>query len=219
VALGTVLSALLLSSCGNGAPGVAAAVGDSRISDQEVDDFAKVLCSLGAVQGTEAGTPTRSARFRSLQILLGDELAEDMTDTSTADKRTVNAILTQMNATRDTVPSSLTSTYDQVAKQFAQAQTAMIELGRASLIKQGKSPAKITDDAAYAEGDRLRTEYAKSQDIDVDPRYGVIEDGRLRPSDGSLSVPVSDLARKGTASVTTPDGSVVGQLPPSQKCS
>jgi hypothetical protein len=218
VALPVLAATLLLSACGNGTPGVAAVVEGDKITDQQVDDFAQVLCTLGAVQGTQSGTPTRAVRFRSLQVLVGDRLAADMTDLGAVDKKTVNGVLQQMEAGRSQVPSRLRPTFDEVAEEFARAQTAIVELGRRSLVAQGTAPDKVDGNAAFTEGERLRAKFAASADIEVDPRYGTVVDGQLRPEDGSLSVPVSDLARGGSASALQPDEAVVGQLPASQKC-
>jgi hypothetical protein len=178
-----------------------------------------VLCSLGAAQSTTGGTPTRSVRFQAVQILVDDQLAADVGNVASADQKTVNSILSQMNTSRPSVPKSLQPTYDKVAEEFARAQAAVIALGRSELEKQGKSASSITDNAAYAEGQKVRTQFAKSAHITVDPRYGSVVDGQLQPGDGSLSVPVSSMAREGTPSVTQPNASLVSQLPASQKCS
>lgn len=213
--LGAALSALLLSSCTGNTPGVAAQIEGDRITDEQVDDFAQVLCSLGGLPGGEAGTPTKFARFSSLQILLGNELAEDIADVESVDRASVAAAVEQMNASRDAIPKSVLDTFDQVAEEFSRAQNAIIELGRQSLEEAGQQ-GEIDDQAAYTEGERLRTEYAAQADIEVDPRFGSLEEGVLQPGDGSLSVPVSDLAVQAGAEEPSPE--LIEQLPASQKC-
>ena len=214
VALLAAGTALLLSSCSSNPPGVAADVNGQRITDKQVDDFAKVLCSLSS-QGGQAAQPSSTARFSSLQILLGNQLAESMTDVSSVSESAVSQAMQQLETSRSTIPESLRGTFDTVAREYAQAQTAIVELGRKSLEAQGKR--NVSDQDAFTEGERLRTQYASKADIEIDPRFGTMESGQLKPGDGSLSVPVSDFARE--ASADQPSSSLVAQLPASQKCS
>jgi hypothetical protein len=207
--------ALLLSGCSGAAPGVAADVDGHRITDDQVDAFADVLCAIGGVQGTDAGVPAKSARFQSLQILVNNQLAEEVADPEAVSQQAVASILENLSQARDSLTEDQQDTFDQVAEDFARAQTALVDLGRQSLEKQGKQ-GDIADDAAFAEGQRLLVKYADQADIEIDPRFGRLVDGALQPANGSLSVPVSDLAVQGDAA--QPGDGLVGQLPASQKC-
>jgi hypothetical protein len=208
---------LLLSSCGGNAPGVAATIEGDRITDEKVDEFAQVLCSLGGLPGGEGGTPTRTARFSSLQILMANELAADVADVEDVDKAGVELTVESLNAGRESVPEGVRDTFDEVVEEFATAQQAILELGRESLVESGQADeTAINEEAAFAEGDRLRSEYAERADIEIDPRYGTVEDGILQPADGSLSVPVSDLAVQGAAEQL--EEGFASALPPTQKC-
>jgi hypothetical protein len=209
-------AALLLSSCGGNAPGVAATVAGDRITDEKVDEFAQVLCSLGGLPGGDSGTPTRTARNSSLQILIGNELAADIADVDNVDKEGVALTVESLNAGRETVPEDVRDTFDEVVQEFAAAQQAILELGRESLEEGGGDPAAINEEAAFAECDRLRSEYAAKADIEVDPRFGTVVDGVVKPADGSLSVPVSDLAVQGAAEQG--EGDLASLLPATQKC-
>ena len=206
---------LLLSSCGGTAPGVAAQVGEDRITDEQVDDFAEVLCAIGGVPGGESGAPTKSARFASLQILMANELTADIADLDEVPADAVQAILQGMAGAREALSESERETFDEVAREFARAQAAIIELGRDELSTGGQAP-QVPDEEAYAEGQRLLTAYAEEADIEVDPRFGEVVDGALQPSNGSLSVPVSDLAVQG-ADPEAGDA-YASLLPASQKC-
>ena len=210
--------ALLLSACGGVAPGVAAEVEGQRITDEQVDDFAEVLCAIGGVQGTESGVPAKSARFASLQILLSNELATLVADVEDVPQQQVAAVLQGMAAARDLLSEDQQETFDEVAEEFARAQTALVELGRASLADQGQpeQPGQNPDDVAFAEGQRLMAERAEDADVEVDPRFGELVDGGLQPANGSLSVPVSDLAVQ--ADEAQPGEELVTLLPASQKC-
>jgi hypothetical protein len=206
---------LLLSACGGTAPGVAAEIDGDRITDEQVDEFAEVLCAIGGVSGGEAGTPTRSARFASLQILMTNELTSDVADVDQVDQQQVKAILEGLTPAREGLSDRLRDTFDEVARDFARSQAATVELGRESLQDAGQS-GQIPDDIAFAEGQRLLTEHAEQADIEVDPRFGEVVDGALQPGSGSLSVPVSELAVQGSGAEAG-DG-LAGLLPASQKC-
>ena len=208
-------AALLLSSCGGTAPGVAAQVDGDVITDDQVDDFAEVLCSIGGVPGTESGVPTRTARFASLQILLGNELSADVADVDDVPAEAVQAILQGMSEARDVLSEDQAATFDEVAEEFARAQAAVIELGREALSTEG-APTEVPEEEAYAEGQRLLNEDAAGADIEVDPRFGEVVDGALQPANSSLSVPVSDFAVAGTAPEAGEE--LVSDLPSSQKC-
>ena len=212
---GAAATALLLSACGGTAPGVAAEVEGDRITDEQVDAFADVLCAIGGVPGSESGAPTRTARFASLQILMANELTADIADVDSVDAESVRTILAGMSQARDALSGEQEETFDQVAEEFARAQTATIELGRESLTAEGRAT-EIPDEEAYAEGQRLLLEYAERADVEVDPRFGELVDGALQPSSNSLSVPVSDLAVQG-ADPEAGEG-LASLLPASQKC-
>ena len=209
-------AALLLSSCGSTAPGVAAEIEGERITDQQVDDFAEVLCAIGGVQGTESGVPSRTARFTSLQILFTNQLTEEVADLDAVPQASVSAVLQGMAAARDILTEDQQETFDEVAEEFARAQSATLELGRQALAEAGQPADKITEDLAYAEGQRLLAEYAADADVEVDPRFGEVVDGLLQPANGSLSVAVSDLAVQADAPQVGEE--LVSLLPASQKC-
>lgn len=208
-------AALMLSSCGGTAPGVAASIDGAQITDEQVDDFAEVLCAIGGVPGGEAGAPTKTARFASLQILMGNELTADLADIDDVSSEQVAAILDQMAPARELLSEGEAETFDQVAQEFARAQAAIVELGRESLEEAG-GPGQVQDQAAFAEGQRLLGEHAQEADIEVDPRFGEVVDGILQPSSGSLSVPVSELAVAGSSAEAGEE--LAGMLPASQKC-
>jgi hypothetical protein len=209
-------AALLLAGCGGTAPGVAAQVDGQRITDEEVDRFAEVLCSLGQLPGTESGTPTRQARFNALSILLVTELGKQVGDLDAVDPEDLAAAKQQMAAGREQVPEESRDTFDQVADDYLESQFALIELGRGSLEEQGAGDGDNVDEA-MAEGMRLVEQYVEEADVEVDPRYGRLDGGELVPESGSLSVPVSDFAV--AAAGEQPTEELVGQLPASQKCS
>jgi hypothetical protein len=202
---------MLLSGCAQNPPGVAAEVGDSRITDQQVDDFAEVLCALNT-DPAAAGTPTatRTVRFQSLQLLVGNELALDLVDPETLDQRQVRRLVARSAATRESVPEDLRPVFDDALRDFVTGQLGLTRLGRQSLREQGEPAGQ---QAAQAEGERLRSEHATEVGLSVDPRYGRVEDGVLTPANGSLSVAVSETALQAEA-----DNADASALPVSQTC-
>lgn len=202
---------LMLAGCAQNAPGVAAEVGEDRITDQQVDDVAQVLCALNAdPSGAGAPTATKSVRFQALQLLVGNEVALDLVDPDSVDRKQLREALAQSAQTREAVPTRLQPVFDDVLRDYVTSQLGLTELGRKSLRKQGR-PAD--DQAAQEEGERLRAEHSARLGISVDPRYGTVEDGVLTPANGSLSVAVSETAVLGEAE--NPDA---GGLPVSQTC-
>lgn len=211
-----VASALLLSACTQNAPGVAADVAGSEITDQEVDDFARVLCGLNvSPDGAEGtGAPSRPVRARALELLLGIAVAEQIVDVDDARQADVAEAVRQAAPSREQLPEDLREVFDDAVRDFARTQLALTELGRRSLAEQGQADAG--EEAAFAEGERLRAEYVRDADITIDPRFGELKDGAFVPASGSLSVPVSDLATGGAAAEPSPD--LLESLPVSQTC-
>ena len=138
-----------------------------------------------------------------------------MTDVTAVSQQAVAQAMQQLAASRAGLPKDLQGTFDKVAGEYARAQTAIIALGRKSLEAQGQK--KVSDQDAFNEGERLRTQFASKANVKVDPRFGTIVSGKLQPSDGSLSVPVSDFAKE--AASAQPSSTLMAQLPASQKCS
>ncbi len=189
------MAALLLTGCAQNAPGVAAQVGDDRITDEQVDELAEAPCLLNAGAGATQGSPVtgQQTRRQALQILLDNALAADVIDPDAIDKKQVAAALQQAAQSIDSLPERLQGTFEDAVTSFATSQLGLAALGRESLEDKG------TDDpdqqAALAEGQRLLVKYADKAGVSVDPRFGVLEKGQVKPADGSLSVPVSDQAK------------------------
>lgn len=210
--LAAVASAFVLSSCGGTAPGVAAEVDGNTVTAEEVDDFARVLCALDGEAAASA--PSKVVRFRALEILLNIELSRALVDFDRADSEQVARAVEQARSTREMVPADVRDDFDRAVKEYAQAQLAITDLGEESLRERGQTNPDEQD--AFLEGDRLRTAYAASADVDVDPRFGELDNGVLTRTAGSLSVPVSDTAVQGVAMEPTAD--FLGDLPASQTC-
>ncbi len=208
-----VLAVLLVTGCAQNAPGVAAQVGDDRISDEQVDELAEALCVLSDDAGQAQGpVPTQQVRRQALQILLDNQLAAGIIDPDAVDDEQLDAFRQQVAAPREALPERLRGPFDEAVEGFAIAQLGLAVLGRESLGAEGTE--EPDDQAALAEGQRLRNRHAREVGVSVDPRFGTFARGQVQASDGSLSVAVSDQAK---ASATA-DG-VGTDLPANLSCS
>jgi hypothetical protein len=206
-----VLTAALLTGCAQNAPGVAAQVGDDTITDKQVDQLAEALCLLNA-QSQQGQVPTQQVRRQALQILLDNTLAADIIDPDEVDKKQLLDARQQVQASRDSLPERLRAPFDDAVVGFATAQLGLVALGRQALEDNGtKNP---DDQTALTEGQKLRTRHAREVGVSVDPRFGQFQRGQLKPSDGSLSVPVSKEAQASASA----DGAGL-DLPANLSCS
>ena len=212
-------AAFVLSAC-QVHPGAAAVVGDQEISTQRVDAVAQALCSANR-SATASGQPasdlpSRGARQGALRVLIDSALAEQFGDAKGIhpDQEQVSAALAQNAEGIGALPAEEQGAFREALKEYAEGQLMVIEAGRRSLTEQGQS--SPTDEEALAEGEKLRTEFAKDIDVEVDPRYGTYSNGSLRARSGSLSVPVSARAFDGQSS--DPSAAWVAALPAAQKC-
>lgn len=195
------LATMLLSACAQNAPGVAAELGEHRITDEQVDRLAEALCVLSAGSGQGPAVPTQQVRRQSLQILIDNGLAAAIIDPESVDGDQLAAAKQQAAASREALPERLRGTFDEVVDGFASSQLGLAELGRVSLEEQGT--ARPAEEAVVAEGQRLRAQYAEEVGVSVDPRFGTYSEGLLQPADGSLSVAVSEQAKASTSAEPT----------------
>lgn len=212
---------LLLAGCSTVAPGVAASVGDEEVSVEQVDAFASALCSLSV--GAAAGNPdgaqvaTRSARSNAVGILIDVALANQFADRVgyELDGQTLASALVSAEGQAAPLDEADRAAFLEAFRAFTRGNEAVAAVGRRSLAAQGvesPDPPEISQ-----EGLRLLGEYAAGVDIEVDPRFGSYQDGRLLAGSGSLSVPVSQDAQAAAAAELPEE--LLARLPPAQKCS
>jgi hypothetical protein len=213
---------LTLGGCAGLHPGVAAVVGNDTISQHQVDDVARALCSADITGAKAQGQPapelaSRGAAQGALSILLQSELSRQLGEKHgvVPSQAKVSQALAQSEQGIAMLPQSQRAQFTETLKEYAEGQLMLIALGRKTLEAKGKT--NVTDQQALAEGRRLRDQYAKSVDVEVNPRYGTFSKGSFHPGGSSLSVAASQRARAGTR--TSPGASWVAGLPASQKCS
>lgn len=207
----------LLAGCGVH-PGAAAVVGSDEISTSEVDDVAVAVCSANlasarASNATLPTLPTRGARQLAMQILLEGELSRQFGEHEgvSANQQQVSQALAQNEQGFAMLPADQRDDFKSALKQYAEGQLILLEIGKKKLGKDA------SDNDAINEGKRLRDEYVKSLDVQIDPRFGRFEDGAFKPGGTSLSVAQSSTARAGDRA--KPADAFVGGLPASQQCS
>jgi hypothetical protein len=221
---GVVLAAaalVALTGCGSLHPGAAAVVDSTTISHQTVDSLAEALCTANLEGAKAAGQSrdfsTRSTREGALQVLLEAQLSQvfGAEENVKPNRQMVSQALSQNKDLIDALPEDEQDAYRDALKQYAEGQLMLVEIGRASLEDKGQT--NVPDDQAIAEGQRLRSEFVKTIDVEVDPRYGSFSKDTLQPGGTSLSVAQSGSARSGEKA--EPGADFVSGLPGTQRCS
>lgn len=209
---------LLLAGCGMN-PGAAAVVGDTRISDDQVDDAASALCAANIAGAAAQGQPkpelaTRGARQAALSLLIDSELSQQFGEAHDIDppKAEISNALAQNQQTVDALPEERRDAFVELLRGYVEAQLIVQEAGR-----EAAGPGAAPEQLAAA-GTQRRDQWLAEQGVEVelDPRFGEYRDGGIDGSGGSLSVPVTDRAVAGDSTEPSPDW--VSDLPMSQKC-
>lgn len=207
-----------LTGCGALHPGAAAVVGDETIAREDVDALAEALCSAEIVNAKAQGEPadqlmSRAQRERALGFLLQTELSQQFGEAEgiEANRNQVSQVLAQAEQAIGTVPEDRRDDYRTALQEYVEGQYILVEAGRQSL---GEN---TPEDQAVAEGYRLRTDFAKDLDIEIDPRFGTLKEDTVKHGGTELSVAASGTARAGARAKPAPVW--VSQLPASQKCS
>ena len=200
-------TALLLSGCGAGHPGVAATVGSDQITVRQVDDLAGALClASGPAQ------PTIQARNTALDVLIVSQLSNSFGTAQNAsyDTARLDSELTSAASMIQAADESYRSTFQEIIQDYVVGQLMLIDLGSKSLIAQGQTP---TDSTSQTAGMQLML--AAGIPVTVDPRFGTWKNGAVVLGDGSLSVPVSSSA---VAAADTSSSGYADSLPAFGKC-
>lgn len=209
---------LLLSGCGLH-PGAAAVVGDTTISDDQVDEAAAALCAANLAGAAAQGQPrpelaTRGARQASLSLLIDSELSHQFGEANGIEpsQAEVSRAVAQNQQTVDALPQDQREGFLTLFRTYVEGQVIVQQAG-----EQAVGAAAAPEEVRTA-GIQQRNEWLTEQGIEVelDPRYGEYADGGVAGSSGSLSVPASDGAVAGNSTEPSPDW--VSDLPLTQKC-
>ena len=211
-------AALLLAGCGLN-PGAAAVVGDTTISDDQVDDAASALCAANIAGAAAQGQPkpelaTRGARQAALSLLIDSELSLQYGEANGINpaRAELSNALAQNQQTVNALPEDRREDFTDLLRTYVEAQLVVQEAGR-----QAAGPEASPEQLAAA-GVQQRNQWLAEQGVEVelDPRFGEYQDGGIDGSGGSLSIPVSDRAAAGDNTEPSPEW--VSDLPMSQKC-
>jgi hypothetical protein len=208
---------MVLAGCGIH-PGAAAVVESASISHDEVDDVALAVCSANLATSRDNNQPepqlgSRGARQVALQILIETQLSRQFGEHEgvEADPNQVSQAIAQNEPVLNLIPPDQRETFREALRDYAEGQLIVLQVGQDSLGGQA------TDEEAIQRGMRLRRDYVKTLDVEIDPRYGTFEEGRYTRGIPALSVPASDRAKAG--SLEDPSPTFVAELPDTQQCS
>ena len=211
---------LLLTGCGQVAPGTAAVVGDTRISDRQVQDVAAAQCDLReSLKGQQGVTATSRSKLTtsSLGLLMDTALSREYGDSqkATADPLVVKAFLSQVEPLFAPLPAGPEATLTSTFTTWAKARAQLVDVAST---KTGQKPTAQNLEQLLNAGLAQRAAWLKSAKprIDTDARYAPGKDGFPGAGDGSVSQAGSDYAK--AAAKTDLDPTFAASLPASQKC-
>lgn len=193
LAAGAALAAtgLLVSGCGDGvAPGVAAEVGDTTISVDEVDDLATMICQIDVGAG-QAGSPLSTQRTTALNLLLQIELGREIGDVDEVPQEQVSQALQGAAQAREFVSDDLQEYFDEIVTESTRSAAALEAIAVQNIVERGEQPSQ---ENVPPEVGQLQADYLEETTLEVDPRFGEVQQGQILGGDGSISVPVSETA-------------------------
>jgi hypothetical protein len=202
-------------------PGVAATINGDAISEQHVDSIVQAACAYNtATAGADrAPTPVSLANLRStitgavVQFEVIDRAASAMN--LTVDQATIVA-----NSSQNQIPAGLNATDKAALKGF------FYDIGKSTAETQviGAHLADPTvTDIKQVHGDNTKqaatylASYVHKQDIRVNPAYGQWTGSQVVGGSGSLSDPVSTLAKAAETAASSSQANTA-DLPSTQVC-
>lgn len=220
LAAGAALAAtgLLVSGCGDGVPpGVAAEVGETSITVDEVDDLASMICQIDVGSG-QAGSPLSTQRTTALNLLLQIELGREIGDVEQVPQEQVSQALQGAAQARELVDEDLQDYFDEIVTESTRSAAALEAIAVQNIVERGEQPSQ---ENVPPEVGQLQADYFEETSLEVDPRFGQVQQGQVVGGDGSISVPVSETAlgfapQQGQDPMQPPQPS--GDLPASQVC-
>jgi hypothetical protein len=194
------LALLTLSGCGDLHPGVAAQVGDTAITRNQVDAVSRIQCDLATDQ--KAAAQPRAKMVQATVNILIESAIDNQYGRSVGASYDRSALQTQIQQFKTGIAKLPQKDQDEILKAFtdyARGRLIIANVGAQKLQEQGTS--KPGTDESINEGSRLAGTWAKTIDISIDPRYNPGKSNQAGGGDGSISRPVSSYAKSaaGTA--------------------
>jgi hypothetical protein len=206
---------LLLTGCDQ-SPQTAARVGNQTITTDEVNLLAKALCKEQEQAGSGGSTrPVAAANNAALGTLIQSALDEQYAAKHDLDydRLSLASQLDQLKSLIDGLPAKDRSRTRELIEQLFKGQLQVFQEAVTKLQAAGVQPTQqLVQQAAQA----TTAEFAKTVDIDVNPRYDAPGPGHQGDGAQSLSKAVSKDAK--AAQSTDPDPSWVAGLPAPQRC-
>lgn len=213
-----LIAAGLVSGCASARPGVAAQVGDSRVTLASVDEATADLCTafleqiqqegatypLKVLSNFVAGSLTRQAIAREVSREYDIPLPASYQD-----------VVDEQEAAAEAIPEDVRASYIKLSQAGPYADAIQTEAGRLALEEEGADSSVVEDQAAR--GAQIFAEWVEVNTVEIDPRYGLaVVDGQVTPADTSVSLAQSPAAVAGAAEQMDP--AAAAQLPESQRC-
>lgn len=209
---------VLISGCASARPGVAAQVGDSRVTLAAVDEATADLCTafleqikqegstypLKVLSTFVAGSLTREAIARQVARELDISMPASYQETVDAAEVAAEAI-----------PKEVRASYLELSLAGPYADALMTEAGRLALEEEGAASDVVEDQAAR--GAQIFSDWVNDNTVEIDPRYSLaVVDGQVVPADTSVSLAIGPAALAGAAEQMDP--AAAAQLPSAQRC-
>jgi hypothetical protein len=221
---GLAVAAVLLTGCSAAPafePGVAAQVDHDRITVKQVDQVAERYCQAAETQLSKGQVIAQhflrgqTAAALALRAAAGQFADEQGVSPDPSYARAVQGAEQSLSSLRADQREAL------IDVQGAGAYVSAVELaaGRRIVAKQGAASGSgaAADKAAQAAGEAAFKKWLADHDVHLDPQFGVsISDGSTKPTDTSLSYPVSSAAKSGAANSADP--TYAATLPETQRC-
>ncbi|HET7172725.1 MAG TPA: hypothetical protein VFI30_00420 [Nocardioidaceae bacterium] len=216
---GAVVSAV--AGCGVGFhPGAAAVVDGTTITEGHVDNLVLAACEFTRLDRIAQGGNSPSTSVAALRSAIANSLIQFELDGRAASALglTVHQAAMSQLASSINLPGGLDSSAAQLLRQYFTA-SARAQLQEAAIGAHLKNP-KVTsaDQATPAEEQASRgylDNYARRQNVAVNPSYGKWNGTQIVRASGSLSDPVSSAAlawKQAAAADTPPPGTPASEL-------
>lgn len=219
LALGAATVSVLLSGCGVAGtdwhPGVAAQVGDEKISTDHVNEVVTQYCKAVHDQLSQSGDviPLRYLREgvagELVLVAAARQLGEEY-DVEAGEQ--YNRHVAQLEQAVSQLPEE---TQDAVVEiESADSYVNAILQGVGEAVTDGPKP---SSEDAIAAGRKELVKWIDENDVEIAPEFGVeIVDGQPQRVDTDLSVAVGSRAK--VAGAQTPDPTYAGSLPSVHRC-
>lgn len=201
---------LLLTGCGVAptqfSPGVAAEVGNAKISTDEVDELTDNYCGAVDDQIATQGDPVPLRVFKSgiaqqlVVVEASKQLAEEYGVEASAGYR---AQVTAIGQDAAALTGAERQAYIDVQSASAYIGDVLTQVGAAILAEEGQGDA--SEQEQLTRGDQALSDWTAGQDVSIDPRYGLaVIDGQVLPADTDVSFASGAVAKAGQSDEPDP---------------